>query len=313
MLIPVKLNPTALTNGITVANSRVIPELNSIFVNLYSNTSPRSLSRISLTDGSIVFDNTSSYSQNYYQLFTYDGSILYLCHDIGGVSTVNTSTGALTSLTTNFSNGTGGFVYNSTKNTLQRTSYWANQFKSYTLAGVVTNYSTATGYPKNIVIDSSGNAYFGYDGNSVISKFDGSSVSTFTTITGLVGVARITINKTKDYIYVLEKGANGRIFKIKISDGTYSTLTTLTFTGNWIDIDDNDNLYVSDYTNGYVYKIDQTGTATQIVSMTKVFEVIYYNNKLYLTTNDTTSSNDKYVWYVNLFNPAIARRRLLMR
>ena len=204
-------------------------------------------------------------------------------------------------------------IYNTIDSNIYRTAYWGNTFNKITSGGSVSSYGSNSN-PRNLDFDSSGNVYFCHNGSGSISKFNGSSISTWVSIASVSGVARIIMNSARDYLYVLTKSGVYGLYKIKVSDGTTTQIKTFSNEPTWFDFGRVDGeYYITFYGTGDLVRLNTDNSLTTLENKSSIYYVKHLNKKVYFTIRANTADG-KHIWYYddNTFNPAIPRRKLLM-
>lgn len=168
-----------------------------------------------------------------------------------------------------------------------------------TLDGVVSDFVTGLPGPVGMGYDSDENLYVAnYSGNSISKVTPEGQVSEFAS--GLDGPAGLIVNN--DIIYVTLYGAN--------FSGNGQTVLKFDLDGNseiyasgegimdaiGITMDENQVMYVTNYTGGNVYSIDTNQTISSFSSVTgaSINQIVYANNYVYIP-----SPNLKKIYRVN--------------
>lgn len=163
-----------------------------------------------------------------------------------------------------------------------------NKIFKITPEGEFSVYKENISNPVGIIADSLLNLYVPtYQGNS-IRKIDTAGVVT-TIASGLNGPAGVVLNK-KGELFISEYGAGGNVgnaIKKINTDGTLDTFVTHGSFANLIGItiDENENLYTSNWSNGNVYKITPDKEVTLVAKLgANINQISYSNGYLLLPT-----------------------------
>lgn len=163
-----------------------------------------------------------------------------------------------------------------------------NKVFKITPEGAFSVFKENISNPVGIISDSLLNLYVPtYQGNS-IRKIDSTGVVT-TIASGLNGPAGVVLNK-KGELFISEFGANGstgNAIKRINTDGSIETFVTNNSFANLIGItiDEDENLYASNWTNGKVFKITPDKEVTLLAQLgTNINQISYSNGYLLLPT-----------------------------
>lgn len=193
-----------------------------------------------------------------------------------------------------------GSIYNSVRNTIHIND------PSYTGQIIVnlSDYSSATinndgGFQRN-VFDSSGNVFTNNNSN-LIFKIDTSNVkTTLCTISGESSCIGLAIDSASKYLYTIGSSSSS-LYKIDLSDGSYSVLAVLdqTPTSQYcIAISNSDLIYITYNTaSDNIDQVDSSGTVTLYASASSPYNPFILGDYLYHLSSDSSNGNNCYIWY----------------
>lgn len=150
----------------------------------------------------------------------------------------------------------------------------------------ITTFASNQDGAAGMVFDDSGNMFVARYSSSEIGQIspDGSSISTFAT-----GVAApIAVDFDSNGNLYANNNVNNAITRID-ADGNKTIISTSIFNNSSLTIDDQDNIYVSDYTTGRIMKIDpSTNIETTFANLRNsgLGFIIYSNDFFYATGID---------------------------
>ncbi|GGK31678.1 hypothetical protein GCM10007962_27600 [Yeosuana aromativorans] len=175
-----------------------------------------------------------------------------------------------------------------------------------TKEGLVSTYIDSLPGPVGLGFDSKGNLYVAnYTGNSISKITPTKEINEFAI--NLDGPAGLIVNDSDEILITLYganfSGTGGKILKFK-PDGSFMEITSENGLLDAIGIvlDDNKNLYVTNFLGGNLFKVDRNNQLEKVATIpnAKINQITYFNNYVYLP-----SPNLRKIFRFNISNGTI--------